>query len=96
MAQPSHERARTVEMRIVDAIVAAAEGAGLDVTGRDDYSGRGMYGAKTGAIIGPLNEIMAAAILATINPEPVEAEDLAESIRRSSRDSMGRDDVVIY
>jgi len=85
----------------------AAEHCDVDVEIRDDYSGRGMYGQETHAIVtDSIPELM----INTIQyiKESLESKSHAEQInfmvkipdvsdiRRLRTDNMGRDSIVIY
>lgn len=70
---------------------------------RENYSGRGMYGKETTAIVcSDLMAIMAAIACETVerlgynNDTEDEAADMFEDIRHLQTDSMGRSSIVIY
>jgi len=86
----------------VDAIMEANDCIGLDLDRRDDYSGRGMYGSETAAIVGCSGELMqciaqAAADIVKSNPDDdTPLEEFIEDIGKMRTDSMGRSSMVFY
>ena len=73
---------------------------------RENYSGRGMYGKKTTAIVcKSIMPVMAAISVEVVErlgyceetgAEALDLGDMLEGIRHFQMDSMGRDSVVIY
>ncbi len=60
-----------------------------------EYSGRGMYGKTTFALVIPGAGTLAALAAAT-HVKRADRPALAEELRRLSHDSMGRDSIVVY
>lgn len=94
-----------MKIEIVNAIVAAAEEAGYDdVCHRSDYSGRGMMGKGTDAIVyGNESHFLQCVALAAVRtreqedvPElaAITAEDFIEGLDRLQRDNISNDGVV--
>jgi hypothetical protein len=80
-------------------IAEAAEKIDLDVELRTDYSGRGMYGARTAALDAPgMAEFAAAACEAAIglSLDGEDTDDFIAAVRAVRTDNMGRDSIVIY
>lgn len=80
-----------------DALREAADSMGLELQVRDDYSGRGMYGKTTHAVVADLNTLfqcIAYAASAVIKEDDI--DDFVHEIGRTHRDSMGRSELVIY
>ena len=87
----------------VDAIMEASEVIGLDLERQDDYSGRGMYGESTWAVVGDFTQFVqcvaqAAAELArereSCNDAPL--EEFIMDLGEIHSDSMGRSSQVWY
>lgn len=87
------------------AIIAASEVIGLSLVYLENYSGRGMYGNDTHAVIGNHSEFLqaccyAAATIEQTEDVPVEeAFDLdgfLDEVGSFRTDSMGRSDTVWY
>ncbi len=76
-------------------IVKAANELDLDVTLREDYSGRGMMGRSTAGVVGSMGDIVQSIALAAneLGPElgPHFIEDMA-----IATDSMGRSSIIAY
>ncbi len=93
-------------------IIEAAKEMGKEVTLRDDYSGRGMYGKQTAAVIGRQNDIIVciarAGVVLGAHEEArennadqeenqfIDSDDFLEDIEKLRWDNMGRDDIVMY
>jgi hypothetical protein len=81
---------------------AAQDELQTEVSARDDYSGRGMYGDTTGAVVGSLHEIIPAIALVAFNMGedqengPDMFDDFIQEVSGLSQDSMGRSDIVLY
>jgi hypothetical protein len=82
---------------------AVAQFDDLDaVSFRNDYSGRGMYGRRCVGIVGDettcmriVAEVIKAAHVAVDN-DLLEFDDVVDLMLHSSRDSMGRSDIILY
>ena len=96
-----------MEKTVAKHIIAAAEVIGLELELREDYSGRGMYGSETVAIVGGDREFRQACCYAagTIDSQPKNQEDpedvfdldqFCEKMAGLRSDSMGRHDTVWY
>ena len=96
-----------MEKSIAKHIIAAAEVIGLELDLREDYSGRGMYGNETVAIVGGDREFRQAICYAagTIDSQPKNEEDpedvfdldqFCEEVAGLRTDSMGRYNTVWY
>ena len=79
----------------IEALREAAEEAGWDVDFRDEYAGRCMGGATTGAVVTDVGEFAALVGLAAANlaSRGESAEDLVEDVRGVRTDQMGRSTV---
>lgn len=78
-----------------DAIEAAGADLGLaDITTQHDYSGRGMFGARTSGVVGRPASILAAVALAATRMDRGEAEEFAAALADTATDSMGRETIV--
>ena len=93
-----------MEKAIAKHIIAAAEVIGLDLELREDYSGRGMYGDETPAIVGGEREFRQACCYAagTIDSQPEDPEggfdldQFCEEVAGLRTDSVGRSSTVWY
>jgi hypothetical protein len=95
-----------MKFKSMQAIAAGAKNLGFDeedFSTRDDYSGRGMYGKETCAVIctelGAFLSVVAAATAMLAEEHgsssgPV--EEFIEDMRHVSVDSMGRDSLIYY
>lgn len=80
-----------MQQALAEAVQEAADNAGIDCDLREDYSGRGMYGRSTYALV--FNDMSdALAAMLWVNPNPL---DLDWGGPLFSTDSMGRG-IVIY
>jgi hypothetical protein len=73
--------------------------ANLDVKLRTNYSGRGMMGAKTTALIAPsVAEFVAAACeaAAQLARDGKSVSGLVDAVKAIRTDDMGRDAIVVY
>lgn len=91
-------------------IVRAANDIGLDVTLREDYSGRGMYGKTTTGVVGSQSDIIASIATAAywLGQDSVQKEDIRdiedvegdeaflEAMGQLVFDNMGRDNLIVY
>lgn len=85
-------------------IAEAAEELGLQVSVRQSYSGRGMYGRTTAAVVGSIPDILQAAVQAGVSlardsydggePKDTFAEEFVQAVGGLSFDSMGRETVA--
>jgi hypothetical protein len=76
-------------------LVAAADALDVDCRPYDDYSGRGMYGRTTCAVVVPSEAVFAAlAAVAGRGLPDAEFADFVADLRRLSSDSLGRDTIV--
>ena len=72
-------------------LVEAAKDNSLDLSLREQYSGCGMYGKDTAAIVGEYNDLAAAIALVAPNiTEETDYEDFVESMSKLQIDSMGK------
>jgi hypothetical protein len=99
-----------MEKAIAKHIIAAAEVIGLDLELRADYSGRGMYGSETVAIVGSDRDFRQAICYAagTIGDQPLPADpgedpedvfdldQFCEEVAGLRTDSVGRSSTVWY
>lgn len=82
-------------------LVASGEELGLDMELREDYSGRGMYGSTTAAVVaGSTAEIVAAAFGAgsaavTMEEDGKRLDFNTDDLLRLRQDAMGRG-IVVY
>jgi hypothetical protein len=90
---------------IAKAIATASEVIGLSLEHREDYSGRGMYGSETHAIVGAQSEFLQACAYAAATieiPDDAPEDDIfdldefIEEIGCLKTDTMGRYDQVWY
>ena len=84
---------------VAQKIVEAGAEAGLDLSLRENYSGRGMFGRTTCGVVGDLGEILQAIVAAAYEAGAEDANSGGDSdfVRRCGRlswDSMGRDAIV--
>ena len=93
-----------MKLEIAKLIEQAASDMCLDVGLREGYSGRGMYGEETAALVGSRQDIIAAIASAavdiggtqTCHLVPVDGVDFVAGIQQLKWDSMGKTDVVAY
>jgi hypothetical protein len=88
-----------MKLEFATMITEAAEAIDLDVKLRPDYSGRGMYGATTAALIAPsMAEFAAAACEAAARLERRDewSDWFIDAVRAVRTDNTGRDSIVIY
>ena len=76
----------------IKAIEKAAQCIGLDVEVRN-YSGRGMYGSKTQAIVGCETDIFACVALAGNRMNDDQIDEFCDDLQQLRIDSMGRGSV---
>jgi len=87
-----------VNQRTVELLLEAGSAIGIDMEPRDDYSGRGMYGRTTSAIVvESLSDFLGAAVQAGVilgeTRDPYAAEFIGD-VQRARTDSMGRRTVL--
>jgi len=90
--------------QIAKAIVKASTTLGLDLELRDSYSGRGMYGSTTVAVVGDQREFLRALCFAAANIEedtkddedPVYLDDFMDEVGSLRTDNMGRTALIWY
>jgi hypothetical protein len=90
-----------MELSFARDITRASMQTDLDIEVRDEYSGRGMYGRSTAAIVcSSWADFAAAAVLLAAEQDPhrrlISAGKIADQIAKLTSDSMGRDSIVIY
>lgn len=85
-----------MDRKTADLIIEAAGEIGVEVELREDYSGRGMYGENTTAIVmdDPMELLLVCLHIGATHPELV--EEIGEDLRRIRTDSMGRYQQVVY
>ena len=87
-------------MRIdtADAIHAVAVDLGLDVTLVKDYSGRGMFGAKTTGLVGTIPDIMkaVASLAYDFGLADASAADFLNEVGGLSIDDFGKNQSIVY
>jgi hypothetical protein len=82
------------------AIQRAAEGADIEISLHEDYSGRAMYGARTtGLAYKSLGDLLAAVAIAAGNGARITdredfAEEMAEELRDARQDTMGLGSII--
>lgn len=89
-----------MEKRSMELLVEAGKDLGLEINGREAYSGRGMYGRTTAAVTAEnASEVMAAIAQATRGlaqlEKDEEIDEFIEDLRGLRADSMGLG-VVLY
>jgi len=85
-----------MKAKTADALKEAADSMGIELQVRDDYSGRGMYGKTTHAVVGELNTIFQCiAFAASDIVDEDNLDDFTWEMGKLRRDSMGFD-IVIY
>lgn len=79
-------------------LAAALDEAGVEHDVMDDYSGRGMYGERTKAIVVCSSSVLLAVVVEYMRGlSEEEIEQVPELPPRGFRqDQMGRDDIVLY
>jgi hypothetical protein len=97
---------KTFVIAIAKAIATASEVIGLSLEHREDYSGRGMYGSDTHAIVGSQSDFMQACCYAAATIEPptddtpdddiFDLDEFIQEIGCLRTDTMGRHDQVWY
>lgn len=79
-------------------IAEAATDIGLNVTHRDGYSGRGMYGEETDGVVGSIGDIIQAIASAAYQygqaKSESEGEEFLVAMGNLKFDSMGRGQIV--
>lgn len=93
-----------MKKEIAEAILEASETIGLNLEMREDYSGRGMYGDKTHAIVGDADEFRQATCYAAVmitqsedeEDSQVTVDEYIEAMAKIRTDNMGRSDLVWY
>jgi hypothetical protein len=93
-----------MKKRTMELLVEAALGSDCELEARESYSGRGMYGESTCAVIGDVSSVAFAAAEAGFilgqdadSMKAIEdAQDLSEDMRNLRTDNMGRSSLVIY
>jgi hypothetical protein len=89
-------RQQTAEM-----LVSAGEDLGIECRVYEDYSGRGMYGKTTWAIVVPCQlsvvALAARAVQVAMGAgDEGDVDSIIEDVDRLSSDGMGRDSVIVY
>lgn len=84
-----------MKLDVAEQIVQSAESMGIEAELRDDYSGRGMYGETTVAVVISSWTKFAAAVAQAAVDSIIPGEVIKE-VRKARWDQMGRDDVVVY
>lgn len=91
-----------MKSEVAKAIVDAGEGSYAGVELREDYSGRGMYGKTTCAVIyedeGAFLQCVAAAAIqvSEADQDGCSVDEFIEALGNLHRDNMGRSATVIY
>lgn len=88
-----------MKAELAKAIMSAAEVIGLELEHRAEYSGRGMYGKSTDAVIGDQGDFLQACCYAagTLDAESgLGLDELCDAVRNLRSDSMGRYSTVWY
>lgn len=84
-----------VKLDTAQQIVKAAEFMGIDAELREDYSGRGMYGKATAAVvIGSWTKFAAAVAQAAV--DSLDHDEVIADVEKAKWDNMGRSEMVIY
>lgn len=86
-----------MKLEVVQELVEAGRDIGMDVTHCQEYSGRGMYGKKTEAVI--FNEHADLAVIAAVavrrimergaDDSALTVDELVKDLRRARTDQMG-------
>lgn len=94
-----------MDLELAETLVQVCEDYGIEVSLRESYSGRGMYGKDTAGVVleeGDIGDLLAAVInnatcFIAEEEEPVEFFDLAErfEVNKFRTDSMGRG-MILY
>ena len=80
------------------AIAEAAADLGLDVTHREGYSGRSMYGRTTDGVIGSQGDVIQAiaAVAHQMGQDGEDGDEFVDAMGKLSFDNMGRSDLIVY
>lgn len=80
------------------AIAEAATDIGLDVTHREGYSGRGMYGRTTDGVVGSQGDVIQAiaAVAHQMGQDGEDGDEFVDAMGKLSFDNMGRSDLIVY
>jgi hypothetical protein len=90
-----------MDIEFAKALAEAAETDGILMTVHAEYSGRGMYGQQTAAVVCDSWRDFAAAVALLVSAREgdltcFDGPNVVDQIKRFSSDSMGRDSLVIY
>jgi len=85
-----------MKLKYAQALVQASKDNDLELELYEGYSGRGMYGDRTSAIVGDFNQLLACVALVSRELEEKDLEDFVRSFINIRQDSMGRSSQVFY
>lgn len=85
-----------MNLKLAKFIEIEARNADIEVDIYEDYSGRGMFGEKTTALVGTHNAITAALVVAAtmVDSEGFLAEEIALFAKNMRLDNLGKDMVA--